>query len=147
MFIREAAAAVGVSTDTLRRWEREGLIPAPARDQNGNRIYTPADLEVMRRVKAGSADRRRAKCSLAQSERLALAKRARTIQPVTGRVLRERVAAVLEAVGTGADDWTFLMAYYRAYHHTTNMTLLAAQGAPTPETLGRRRREVLAYRG
>lgn len=38
----ELAAAVGVSTDTLRHYERKGVLPIPRRGANGYRLY-PAD--------------------------------------------------------------------------------------------------------
>jgi DNA-binding transcriptional MerR regulator len=42
--IQEAAAATGVSTHTLRYYERIGLLAPIARDANGRRRYHPQDL-------------------------------------------------------------------------------------------------------
>ena len=39
------AKRVGVSTDTLRFYERQGLLPLPPRDDNGYRRYPPAALD------------------------------------------------------------------------------------------------------
>ncbi|MCE0508919.1 heavy metal-responsive transcriptional regulator [Microbacterium sp. KKR3/1] len=39
MRIGDLAAATGVSTQTLRFYEREGLLPAPSRQSNGYRVY------------------------------------------------------------------------------------------------------------
>ncbi len=39
MRIGDLAAATGVSTKTLRFYEREGLLPAPSRQSNGYRVY------------------------------------------------------------------------------------------------------------
>ncbi|MBO5493806.1 MAG: MerR family transcriptional regulator [Pyramidobacter sp.] len=39
MNIKEAAARTGLSTDTLRYYEKEGLIPAVRRDESGYRDY------------------------------------------------------------------------------------------------------------
>ncbi|CAM4128500.1 heavy metal-responsive transcriptional regulator [Janibacter anophelis] len=39
MHIGDLAATTGVSTQTLRFYEREGLIPAPNRQSNGYRVY------------------------------------------------------------------------------------------------------------
>jgi DNA-binding transcriptional MerR regulator len=44
---REVARATGVSTDTLRHYERHGLLPAVARTAAGYRRYRP---EVVQRV-------------------------------------------------------------------------------------------------
>jgi DNA-binding transcriptional MerR regulator len=47
MRIGDLAATTGVSTQTLRFYEREGLIPAPGRQSNGYRVY---DDDVASRV-------------------------------------------------------------------------------------------------
>lgn len=47
MRIGDLAATTAVSTQTLRFYEREGLIPAPGRQSNGYRVY---DDEVASRV-------------------------------------------------------------------------------------------------
>jgi len=41
---RQAARRLGVHPQTLRRWEREGVIP-PAQRRRGQRVYTPGDME------------------------------------------------------------------------------------------------------
>ena len=41
----ELAKAAGVSTDTLRHYERKGVLPAPRRSANGYREYEPEALE------------------------------------------------------------------------------------------------------
>ena len=46
--IAEASAATGVSTHTLRYYERAGLLPAPARTSSGYRDYRPADVDRLR---------------------------------------------------------------------------------------------------
>ncbi len=40
----QAAAAAGVSAYTLRYYEDAGLIPPPARDDAGRRVYTEIDM-------------------------------------------------------------------------------------------------------
>lgn len=50
-----AARAVGCCTATLRAYERDGLL-SPARDSAGRRIYTAADIERARRIKADRAE-------------------------------------------------------------------------------------------
>lgn len=48
MRIGELAKRTGVSTDTVRFYEREGLLPRPARHENGYRVYSEADAEHLR---------------------------------------------------------------------------------------------------
>ena len=49
--IRAAAQELGVSTATLRRWEREGLLPfTPKRDAVGRRVFTFTQVEELRGV-------------------------------------------------------------------------------------------------
>lgn len=43
--IAQAAAHSGLSIDTLRYYERIGLVDPPARDSGGRRTYSDADLE------------------------------------------------------------------------------------------------------
>src|ERR687889_480070 len=40
----EAARAIGVSTDTLRRWDRDGKL-ATVRDERNRRLVPPAEVE------------------------------------------------------------------------------------------------------
>jgi DNA-binding transcriptional MerR regulator len=48
MRIGELAERVGVSTDTVRFYERSGLLPRPARQDNNYREYSEADAEHLR---------------------------------------------------------------------------------------------------
>lgn len=45
MKISELSQATGVDVDTIRYYEKSGLMPAPAREANGYRSYGPAHLE------------------------------------------------------------------------------------------------------
>jgi len=45
MRISELANATGVEIETIRFYEKQGLLPEPAREENGYRSYTPAHLE------------------------------------------------------------------------------------------------------
>jgi DNA-binding transcriptional MerR regulator len=47
----ELARAAGVSTDTLRHYERKGVLGAPRRSANGYREYPPEALERVRLVR------------------------------------------------------------------------------------------------
>lgn len=48
MRIGELARQLGVSTDTLRFYEREGWLPRPERADNGYRTYRAEDVEHLR---------------------------------------------------------------------------------------------------
>jgi DNA-binding transcriptional MerR regulator len=45
------ARAAGVSTDTLRHYERKGVLGAPRRSANGYREYPPESLERVRLIR------------------------------------------------------------------------------------------------
>lgn len=47
----ELAAAAGVSTDTLRHYERKGVLPKPNRASNGYRRYPANALERVRLIR------------------------------------------------------------------------------------------------
>jgi DNA-binding transcriptional MerR regulator len=47
---RDLAAATGVSTDTLRHYERLGLLPETARTRAGYRRYPPSAIERVRLI-------------------------------------------------------------------------------------------------
>ena len=48
--VSELAAAVGLSPDTIRYYERAGLLPPPARTPAGYRIYDDAAVDRLRFV-------------------------------------------------------------------------------------------------
>lgn len=87
LLIGEVAALSGLSHDTLRYYEREGLIPAPDRDAAGRRRYTEAVLDLLQVVDA----LRRAGFTLAQVSSV-LDVKART------RTTRGRTDAMREAL-------------------------------------------------
>ena len=45
MQIKALSAATGVDAETIRYYERQGLLPAPPRQANGYRTYGPPQLE------------------------------------------------------------------------------------------------------
>jgi DNA-binding transcriptional MerR regulator len=47
----ELARRAGVSPDTLRHYERQGLVPRPERSAAGYRLYSPAALDRIRLVR------------------------------------------------------------------------------------------------
>lgn len=52
MKIGQLAEAAGVTTDTIRFYERRGVLPPPARLPSGYRVYTDATAERIRLAKA-----------------------------------------------------------------------------------------------
>lgn len=53
--IGAAAKAAGVAIDTVRYYEREGLLPAAGRSAGGYRLYGPADVERLRFIRQAKA--------------------------------------------------------------------------------------------
>lgn len=51
----ELAQLTGVSTDTLRHYERKGVLGIPARSQGGYRLYPPEAVERVRLVRRALA--------------------------------------------------------------------------------------------
>ncbi len=47
------SAASGVNLETIRYYERTGLLPAPARGANGYRRYEPAAVQRLRFIRRG----------------------------------------------------------------------------------------------
>lgn len=47
--IGDAAKFLGVSADTLRRWDRDGRLPARRHPISGYRLYSKSDLDVLLR--------------------------------------------------------------------------------------------------
>ena len=55
MKIGELARQAGVPIDTVRYYERHGLLPEPTRGASGYRIYQPADVDRLRFVRRAKA--------------------------------------------------------------------------------------------
>lgn len=53
--IGELAEAAGVRKDTIRYYERTGLLPAPQRTSAGYRVYHPSDVDRMRFIRAAQS--------------------------------------------------------------------------------------------
>lgn len=45
--VGEVAARLGLSTETLRYYERRGVLPAPSRDASGRRVYSESDVHLI----------------------------------------------------------------------------------------------------
>jgi DNA-binding transcriptional MerR regulator len=67
MLIGELSRHLGVSADTLRFYERSGILPRPPRGENGYREYGPAELDRVRLL----LDLRRLDLPLDEAARLA----------------------------------------------------------------------------
>ena len=65
--IGELARTLGVSTDTLRFYERSGFLSRPPREENGYRDYGPGEVERIRLL----LDLRRLDLPLEEAARLA----------------------------------------------------------------------------
>jgi len=48
--IKEAAETLGVSRDTLRRWDRAGKLKTKRHPMNNFRIYDPTEVEALRKA-------------------------------------------------------------------------------------------------
>lgn len=46
--VHDAARASGLSADTIRYYERVGVVPRPPRSPSGYRLYGPEHIEVLR---------------------------------------------------------------------------------------------------
>ncbi len=55
MRIGELAKTVGVTPDTIRYYEREGLLPSPQRTESGYRDYGPGVMEDLLFIKKAQA--------------------------------------------------------------------------------------------
>ena len=55
MRIGELAKTAGVTPDTIRYYEREGLLPSPQRTESGYRDYGPGVMEDLQFIKKAQA--------------------------------------------------------------------------------------------
>jgi DNA-binding transcriptional MerR regulator len=53
--IGQLANQVGVTVQTVRFYERKGLLPEPERRESGYRIYSPNDLRLLRFIRQAKA--------------------------------------------------------------------------------------------
>ena len=54
MRVGEAARAAGVGVESLRYYERRGLMPKPDRSLGGHRVYTDEDVTRLRVIRAAA---------------------------------------------------------------------------------------------
>lgn len=55
MRIGELSTTTGCNLETIRYYERIGLVPRPKRSGNGYRLYAPSDIERIRFITRGRA--------------------------------------------------------------------------------------------
>lgn len=55
MLIGEISAATGVDSQTIRFYERQGLVPEPRRASNGYRTYDAATIDRLRFIRAAQS--------------------------------------------------------------------------------------------
>ncbi len=53
MHIGDLASAAGLSAQTIRFYERKGLLPTPGRGPNGYRVYDPSTLPRLQFIRSG----------------------------------------------------------------------------------------------
>jgi DNA-binding transcriptional MerR regulator len=88
----EAARRAGVGVETLRYYERRGLLPAPRRRPSGQREYTPEDVRLVVAIKAAQ----RLGFTLAETREIVRVTRRR--RPGDPPPLHDRVEAKLREV-------------------------------------------------
>jgi MerR family transcriptional regulator, mercuric resistance operon regulatory protein len=116
--IARLAAAAGVHVETIRYYQRRGLVPEPVRPAGGVRRYTAADAERLRFIKRAQTMgftlaeiahllRLRARCSCRATRELAAAK----LQDLDRRIcelrgLRKELAHLIHDCDGNADEAT-----------------------------------------
>jgi DNA-binding transcriptional MerR regulator len=129
----ELAKLTGVSTDTLRHYERKGVLPPPARADNGYRVYPAEALPRVRLI-------RRALAIGFTLEELGPILSMRDHGRAPCRSVRALAAAKLEALEEQIRDLTLLRDELEEALHAWDVRLAATpEGAPAGllEGLGR----------
>lgn len=96
----QVAEAAGVNIQTLRYYERRGLLPAPERSPGGHRLYGEAAVTTLRVIKAAQ----RLGFTLDEVAELLETGRHRHGRPIAG--LRERAVSKLAEVDAKIADLT-----------------------------------------
>lgn len=110
--IREVSDATGLSVDTLRWYERSGLLPEVVRTPDGRRRYSPAALRFVRLVQA----LRRTGMPVAQVREFVQAGGGELVHhPVRLGVLEQHAAAVEERLAEAAQDLALVRAKIADY--------------------------------
>src|SRR5262247_2383525 len=125
MRVGEVAARAGVNVETLRYYERRGLLPVPERTPSGHRRYDEETVRFLRAIKEAQAVGftlaeiteylRAARRSRAPSEALRV-RMAAKIDEIDGRIaalrrMRDELARVVGCACTSLDHCTCGAAY------------------------------------
>ncbi len=120
----EVAASAGVNLQTLRYYERRGLLAEPHRSPGGHRLYPPEAVTVLRVVKAAQ----RLGFTLAEVADLLATGRHRHTGRDTG--LRERAGTKLAEVEAKIADLEVIAGTLRAAVDAGCDDLVACAGEP-----------------
>lgn len=91
------AKAAGVRTDTIRYYERDGLLPPPARTAAGYRLYDDSDLERVRFIrKAQGLGFTLSEIAALLALRASDTARAADVLDITERKIAESIARITE---------------------------------------------------
>jgi MerR family mercuric resistance operon transcriptional regulator len=121
----QVARAAGVNQQTLRYYERRGLLDAPARTPGGHRLYSAETVTVIRMVKAAQ----RLGFSLEEVNELIDAGRHRHAGQ-SGAGLAERAAAKLAEVEAKITDLSEIASTLRAVLKAGCADLVECAGEP-----------------
>jgi DNA-binding transcriptional MerR regulator len=128
MRIGELASDLGVSADTLRYYERDGLLPRPPRGENGYREYGPADRERVRLL----LDLRRLDVPLAEAASLSAWCQTGHCAETTDalpQVLRARRAAIRERIA-GLEELDRRLAVLESHLSLVSLPMAGEAGGP-----------------
>ncbi len=107
VLIGEAAQRLGVTTDMLRNWERNGLIRVPRNPHNGYRLYGAAEMGHLRVIRM---------LNRAGYSQMAILRMLLHLDRASGRDLRQVLDTPRpdEDVYTAADRWLSSLAEFEA---------------------------------
>jgi MerR family mercuric resistance operon transcriptional regulator len=126
MRIGELARELGVSADTLRFYERDGLLPRPPRGENGYRAYGAVDRERVRLL----LDLRRLDVPLPEAASLAAWCQSGHCMETTDalpQVMQVRRAAIRERIA-GLEALDRRLALLEAHLSLTELPMAGASG-------------------
>jgi DNA-binding transcriptional MerR regulator len=126
--IGELASDLGVSADTLRFYERDGLLPRPPRGENGYREYGPVDLERVRLL----LDLRRLDVPLSEAASLAAWCQSGHCAETTDalpNVMRARRAAIRERIA-GLEELDRRLAVLESHLELVPLPMSGEPGGP-----------------
>lgn len=123
--ITEASEATGVSVDTLRYYERAGVLPDIARNEGGRRVYADEDLGwivFVRRLRSTGMSMRRIEdyTGMVRAGQGTVAERRRMLQDH-----RVTVAAAMDELTTALEVLDRKIAHYEAAEQGVDLSCTA----------------------